>query len=214
MTQLTKRLWQPGDAKGIRPHAAALSPFARVHRDADKYDVLLFHVRTLPRKRDLRKDSKMIKMGAQLSKRNSIMDELDARLLVALQRDARATLSELAADLGVTRTTVRTRMDRLKKNGDIVGFTVVTKSDIAEMPVRGLMMLGIEGRGAERIMSRVSAMPQVRAVHSTNGSWDLIAEIGTKTLEEFDKILFEIRRIDGITRSETNLLLSTRKGRV
>lgn len=142
------------------------------------------------------------------------MDELDARLLVALQRDARATLSELAADLGVTRTTVRTRMDRLKKNGDIVGFTVVTKSDIAEMPVRGLMMLGIEGRGAERIMSRVSAMPQVRAVHSTNGSWDLIAEIGTKTLEEFDKILFEIRRIDGITRSETNLLLSTRKGRV
>lgn len=156
----------------------------------------------------------MTKMGAQLSKRNSIMDELDARLLVALQRDARATLSELAADLGVTRTTVRTRMDRLKKNGDIVGFTVVTKSDIAEMPVRGLMMLGIEGRGAERIMSRVSAMPQVRAVHSTNGSWDLIAEIGTKTLEEFDKILFEIRRIDGITRSETNLLLSTRKGRV
>lgn len=142
------------------------------------------------------------------------MDDLDTRLLAALQRDARATLSELATDLGVTRTTVRTRLDRLKQSGDIVGFTVVTRGDIAENPVRGLMMLGIEGRGTERIMSRVSAMPQVRAVHSTNGSWDLIAEIGTKTLEEFDRTLFAIRRIDGITRSETNLLLSTRRGRV
>ena len=43
-----------------------------------------------------------------------------------------------------------------------------------------------------------------------NTTWDLIAEIGTDTLEAFDQVLFDIRRLDGVTRSETNLLLSTR----
>lgn len=141
------------------------------------------------------------------------MDEMDSRLLSALHRDGRATLSELADQLGVTRTTVRTRLEKLKQSGEIVGFSVITKQDIAPTPVRGLMMLGIEGRGTERIMGRLAAMSQVRAVHTTNGSWDLIAELGAETLEELDQTLFRIRRLDGITRSETNLLLSTRKGR-
>ncbi len=141
------------------------------------------------------------------------MDELDGRLLNALHRDARASLSELSEILGVTRTTVRSRMQRLKETGEIVGFTVVTRKGVAESPVRGLMMLEIEGRGTERIMSRIAAMAQVRAVHSTNGSWDLIAEIGTDTLADLDAVLFQIRRMEGVTRSETNLLLSSRKGR-
>ncbi len=141
------------------------------------------------------------------------MDELDGRLLNALHRDARASLSELSEILGVTRTTVRSRMQRLKDSGEIVGFTVVTRKGVAESPVRGLMMLGIEGRGTERIMSRIAAMAQVQAVHSTNGGWDLIAEIGTDTLAELDAVLFQIRRMEGVTRSETNLLLSSRKGR-
>ncbi len=141
------------------------------------------------------------------------MDDLDNRLLSALHRDARASLSELAEVLGVTRTTVRSRLQRLKSSGEIIGFTVLTPRDVAQSPVRGLMMLEIEGRGTERIMSRISAMRQVRAVHSTNGAWDLIAEIGTETLAELDEVLFQIRRMDGVTKSETNLLLSTRKGR-
>lgn len=139
------------------------------------------------------------------------MDELDNRLIAALRRDGRASLSELAAILGVTRTTVRARLARLINDDEIVGFTVQTRSDLAEHPVRGIMTLGIEGRGTERIMSRLSGMPEVQAVHSTNGVWDLIVEIGTSTLERFDEILFAIRKLDGITRSETNLLLSTRR---
>lgn len=139
------------------------------------------------------------------------MDELDSRLIAALRRDGRAGLSELAADLGVTRATVRARMARLIEAGEIVGFSVVTKGDEAQAPVRGLMMLGIEGRGTERIMARLVALREVRRVHSTNGTWDLIVEIGTETLEALDRVLFEIRRIDGVTRSETNLLLSTKR---
>lgn len=138
------------------------------------------------------------------------MDDLDQRLLAALKRDGRASLSELAHDLSVTRTTVRARMGRLQRSGEIAGYTVLTRADVAPHAVRGLMMLGIEGRGTEKIMQRLTGMPDVLAVHSTNGTWDLIAEIGTGTLEQLDAVLFAIRRLDGVMRSETNLLLSTR----
>lgn len=139
------------------------------------------------------------------------MDELDQRLLAALKRDGRASLSELAHDLSVTRTTVRSRMARLQHTGEIAGFSVLTRADVAPHAVRGLMMLGIEGRGTEKIMQRLIGLPEVLAVHSTNGSWDLIVEIGTGTLEQLDAALFAIRRLDGVMRSETNLLLSTRR---
>lgn len=138
------------------------------------------------------------------------MDDLDQRLLAALKRDGRASLSELAHDLSVTRTTVRARMGRLQRSGEIAGYSVLTRADVAPHAVRGLMMLGIEGRGTEKIMQRLTGMPEVLAVHSTNGTWDLIAEIGTGTLEQLDAVLFAIRRLDGVMRSETNLLLSTR----
>lgn len=139
------------------------------------------------------------------------MDNLDKRLLQALKRDGRASVSALASDLEVTRTTVRRRMEHLEATGEIVGFTVLTRAEVARSAVRGLMMLGIEGRGTERIMSLVGRMPEVVALHSTNGTWDLIVELGTDTLERFDEVLFAIRRLDGVIRSETNLLLSTRK---
>ncbi|SIT78311.1 transcriptional regulator, AsnC family [Yoonia rosea] len=139
------------------------------------------------------------------------MDELDAHLIAALKRNGRASLSELAAQLGVTRSTVRVRLDRLVQGGEIAGFTVLTRSDVRPDPVRGLMMLEIAGRGAEKVMKQLQRMTEVQAVHSTNGTWDLIAEIGTDTLETFDQVLFAIRRLEGVTRSETNLLLSTRR---
>ncbi|MBE0413854.1 Lrp/AsnC family transcriptional regulator [Yoonia sp.] len=139
------------------------------------------------------------------------MDKLDNRLIGALRRNGRASLSDLAVELGVTRSTLRARMDRLVTGGEIVRFTVQTRSDVRAHAVRGLMMLEIAGRGADKVLRALLTMPQVQAVHSTNGTWDLIVEIGTETLEEFDQVLTAIRRLEGVSRSETNLLLSTRR---
>lgn len=139
------------------------------------------------------------------------MDDTDRRLISALRHDARASLSDLAITLGVSRTTVRGRIERLRRSGEIVGFTVVLKGDAARDPVRGLMMLGIEGRGTDRILRQLNGLSAVRSCHTTNGRWDVIVEVGTPTLEELDTVLAQIRRLDGIAHSETSLLLSTRK---
>lgn len=143
-----------------------------------------------------------------------LMDDTDRKLLSALRHNARASLSDLAMTLGVSRTTIRARIDRLCQSGEIVGFTVVVKGDAVQDPVRGLMMLGIEGRGTERIIRQLSGMPEVRTIHSTNGRWDLIVEIGSDALEQFDGVLARIRKLEGVATSETNLLLSTKKSGV
>ncbi len=147
-----------------------------------------------------------------LSWYSAVMDNTDQLLLSALRRDGRASLSDLASGLGLSRATVRARMEKLQNAGVIRGFTVQTAQDLAEAPVRGLMMLSISGPGAERVMHRLAGLAAVTRVHSTNGKWDLIVEIGTETLETFDRVLFDIRRIDGVETSETSLLLNTRKG--
>lgn len=139
------------------------------------------------------------------------MDKTDETLVAALRRDARASLSELAATLKLSRATVRSRLERLKARGDILGFTVVLKQDVLSDPVRGLMMIGIEGRGTDRVIRQLSGLPEVREVHSTNGRWDVIVELGTETLEHLDTALARIRKLDGVSTSETSLLLSTKK---
>lgn len=140
------------------------------------------------------------------------MDSTDQKILAELRRDGRASLSELAARLALSRATLRQRIERMTSRGDIAGFTVLTRHEVTEAPVRALMMIGIEGRGGPRILARLSGLPHVQAVHSTNGTWDIIAEIGAATLQELDEVIYRVRDIEGIIRSETNLLLTTRRG--
>lgn len=137
------------------------------------------------------------------------MDENDRKIVAELRRNARASLSDLSAAIGLSRVTIRARIDRLLQKGVILGFSVVLKEDTQKSPIRGLTMLGIEGRGTDRILKRLRGLPSVQAIHSTNGRWDLILEIGTQTVEELDQVLASIRRIEGVHTSETNLLLST-----
>ena len=137
------------------------------------------------------------------------MDNSNVRILAELRRNARISLSNLAQTVGLSRVTVRTRLAKLQQDGVIVGFTVVLAEDIEDQPIRGLMMLGIQGRGADRITRILRGMPAVRAIHSTNGKWDLIVELGTETLTELDAVLSKIRKLDGVSVSETSLLLAT-----
>ncbi|MBZ4024143.1 AsnC family transcriptional regulator [Rhodobacter sp. TJ_12] len=139
------------------------------------------------------------------------MDDTDQRLIAALRRDGRAAVSDLAGQLGLSRATVRARIERLMNRGEISGFTVLTRSDVTTAPVRGLMMLAIDGRMTEKVVSRLLGLPPVQAVHTTNGHWDLIAEIGARSLPELDETILQIRRLDGVERTETNLQLSSRR---
>ncbi|GLR67276.1 AsnC family transcriptional regulator [Acidocella aquatica] len=137
------------------------------------------------------------------------MDALDTKLTTQLRHNGRQSISDLATQLGVSRATVRARMERLENSGVILGYTVILKSDATELPVRGIMMIEIEGYSTDRVVRSLSGFPEISAIHTTNGRWDLVVELGTGTLSDFDAVLRRIRLIQGVINSETNLLLAT-----
>lgn len=138
------------------------------------------------------------------------MDSSDQQLVSALRRNARASISDLADQLQMSRATVRTRLQRLMASGEILGFTVVVEGEGRHLPTRGITLIEIEGSQTERIVRELQGMPEVQEIHTTNGRWDLIVEVGTKSLPALDSVLRRIRLINGVTKSETSLYLSTR----
>lgn len=142
------------------------------------------------------------------------MDSLDLQIISALRTNARISLSDLANDLKVSRATLRSRIAKLEDKQEILGYTVVLRDDWRDLPIRAITLVAISGRNTDPVAKTLSALTEVRAIHSTNGKWDLILEIATRDLAAFDDVLSRIRLIDGIANTETNLLLTTRKGPV
>ena len=137
------------------------------------------------------------------------MDDLDRQLITHLRHNGRRAVSDIALELGVSRATVRARIERMEERGDIVGYTVILRADAVSLPVRGLTLVEVEGRKADRVVEALAGFPEIGAVHTTNGRWDLVVEISAQNLTDLDAVLRRMRLIDGITASETNLLLAT-----
>lgn len=137
-------------------------------------------------------------------------DELDRELIALLRADSRKPAATLAKALGVSRGTVQNRIDRLVRDGVIQGFTIKTRPD-ASNHVRAVMTIAIEGERSAAVVRALRGFPEVAAVHTTNGRWDLVAEIDVETLADFSGALDRIRQIEGIASTETSLLLATQK---
>jgi len=104
---------------------------------------------------------------------------------------------------------VQNRIDRMVSRGTILGFTVRVRPDAEPARIRAIMMVEVEGERTDRIIKLLRGHPEIAAIHTTNGRWDLVLELRTEDLERFDQALRRIRQIKGIAASETSLLLST-----
>ncbi|MEM8958124.1 MAG: Lrp/AsnC family transcriptional regulator [Pseudomonadota bacterium] len=136
-------------------------------------------------------------------------DDLDRRLIAQLRADGRAPVSKLAVILGVSRSTVQARMDRLLNSGALLGFTVRVREDHGDDRIRAIMTIAVVGRSTSQVIQRLRGLPELHQLHTTNGSWDLVAELRTTSLEAFDRVLREVRMIEGVSNSETSLLLTS-----
>lgn len=136
-------------------------------------------------------------------------DSLDRDLISLLRKDARASISKLAQALKVSRGTVQNRLDRLIATGAIVGFTIRASESVDDGAIRAIMLIEVTGKSTSQIIAKLRGLPELQKVHTTNGAWDLVAEVQASSLAEFDNVLREVRLIDGIANSETSILLST-----
>lgn len=138
-----------------------------------------------------------------------IFDDLDRQLIALLRKDGRAPVAKLAEIMEVSRGTVQTRLDRLLASGALLGFTARVREDYDDNAVRAVMMIEVAGRNTSHVINRLRGLPQLHTLHTTSGKWDLVAEIVVENLTEFDRILREVRLVDGVMNSETSILLSS-----
>ncbi len=139
------------------------------------------------------------------------MDDTDRQLISLLRDDGRASVASLAKKLRVSRGTVQNRLDRLESDGTIVGYTVRLKPQAESHRIRAFMTVAVEGNRIDPVLAALRGDPAVSALHTTNGRWDIVAELQADSLEAFDRVLGRIRLLDGISNTETSLLLSTSK---
>jgi DNA-binding Lrp family transcriptional regulator len=139
------------------------------------------------------------------------MDDLDRQLISLLRDNARSTIASLAKKLRVARGTVQNRIAKLEQSGTIVGYSVRLKPQAETNRIRAIMTIAVEGNRTQSVLRALRGEPGVVALHSTNGRWDFVAELSVENLQEFDRLIARISLYDGVSKSETNLLLTSYK---
>lgn len=141
----------------------------------------------------------------------NLLDDLDQRLIAMLRADSRTPAAALAKALKVSRGTVQNRIERLLARGVVQGFTIKTRPELDAGRVRAVMTIAIEGERSSAVVKVLKGFPEVAAVHTTNGRWDLVAELDVESLAAFSLALDRVRQIEGIASTETSILLATQK---
>ena len=134
----------------------------------------------------------------------------DELLLSLLRENARASTALIARRLGLSRTTVQSRIEKLEREGVISGYTVRIDDEYERGQIRAHIMITVHPKQAVSVAAALRAMPELRAVHSVSGSYDLIAVGAVPTVNGMDVLTDRIGAIEGVERTATSIILSTK----
>lgn len=138
----------------------------------------------------------------------SHLDSIDHELLKLLKHNARASVTELANTMGVSRVTLKSRLTSLRANGTIRRFTIDVSDIAGEDLIQAVSLLELKLAKVDKVHRELRRIPELTSLYSTNGKWAVVAHSETKNLTAFDDFLSRIGKLDGVTNVETCLLLT------
>ena len=141
---------------------------------------------------------------------NPALDDTDHALLALLRENARASTAELARRLGLSRTTVQSRLERLERQRIVAGYTIVVPDELEAALVRAQVLITVAPRQSAAIESALRKIAEVRVLHSVSGPFDLIAIVAARSIGELDALIDRIGALDGVERTTSAIVLSTR----
>jgi len=141
---------------------------------------------------------------------NPALDDTDHALLALLRENARASTAELARRLGLSRTTVQSRLERLERQRIVAGYTIVVPDELEAALVRAHVLITVAPRQSAAIESALRKIAEVRVLHSVSGPFDLIAIVAARSIGELDALIDRIGALDGVERTTSAIVLSTR----
>ena len=138
------------------------------------------------------------------------LSEKDEALISLLKVNARESISNLARQLGVSRTAVQERLNRLMRLNVIEGFTVKLDPNWQKNQITTFIALTVSPKQAKQAILALERMPYIKALWTVSGGFDLLAEATAPTTEKIDLLLDDVGDIEGVTRTESSIVLSTK----
>lgn len=138
------------------------------------------------------------------------LNEKDRQLLALLAADARTPVASIGRALGLSRTTVQARIEKLERDGIIVGYGLKLSDAYESGMVKAHVLITIAPKSLARVTAELSAIREVRTLHSVSGTFDLIAIISAASILELDDLIDRIGQITGVERTLSSIILSTR----
>lgn len=138
------------------------------------------------------------------------MDDVDHHLLARLRENARCPVAELARGLGLSRTTVQSRIARLERQGVIAGYAVRMSETWEARQIHAFVMLTVEPKATAQVVAALRRMPGVRRLQSVSGAFDLIAAVTASDVAAMDTLIDEIGAVSGVERTNSSIVLSTK----
>jgi DNA-binding Lrp family transcriptional regulator len=138
------------------------------------------------------------------------MDVIDQRILAALRENGRASTAQLARLVGRSRTSVQSRIERLEAQGIITGYGVRLAPEHGLGAVRAHVMIKVGPKESRAVTAALRNIPQVRLLHSVSGDVDLIAVAASGSVAEMDQVIDQIGALDGVERTTSSIILSTK----
>ncbi|MGV1751491.1 Lrp/AsnC family transcriptional regulator [Agrobacterium sp. CG674] len=141
------------------------------------------------------------------------ISDKDRTLLSLLSDNARMPVAELARKLGLSRTTVQARIERLEADGVIAGYGIKLSESYLSGLVRAHVLITIAPKALAGVTAALAAIKEVTTLHSVSGTFDLIAILAAPSIADLDRLLDHIGALDGVERTLSSVILSTRISR-
>ena len=138
------------------------------------------------------------------------LTEKDEQLIALLRRNGRISVSEIARQLNVARTTAQMRLQKLERSGVIAGYSVILSQAYRKNRVRALVMIKFPPRQRATVEQALSEMPAVTSLYSISGAFDLAAVVSAVSMTELDRAIDEIGCIEGIDETMSSIILATK----
>lgn len=120
------------------------------------------------------------------------MDSFDRKIIAALLRDGRMTITDLAHDVGLSKTPCQTRLRRLIDNGVITGFTVLVDSaklGLDHVAFAEVKLSDTREPALEAFNAAVRRIPEVESCHMIAGSYDYLLKVRTADIRRYRMVL-------------------------
>ena len=137
------------------------------------------------------------------------LDSLDFMLVAILRTELHVSVSELARRTKLPRATVQSRIARLERRGAITAYGPDIDAARVGFSVTAFTTLEIAQGAHDETVAALAAISQVLEIHTVTGAGDLVCRIAARSNDDLHLVLQRISMISSVTRSETQIALST-----